>query len=308
MIERRGAAGVFAAGASLVLGPVLEGAGYGEVHPAEAGHNRSLTTASKSLKISHRRSECRSPYKALSAQMAIPANPGSSETPAHRLVIIEGIMGSGKSTTMRFVAKNLQDSGQLASPLHERTDPHPVRATDELEHWFEPWRDATPQHLADRALGRWAAFVEATQRDSPIPVMDGQLFHGDLTHLLLMDAESALIFNYVSALAAIIAPLNPFVLYLWQEDVEQAVRTVCTERGSEWIDYQVNWKLASPYCVRKGYQGFEGLTSLYRDYRRITDDLFDHLPLAKLAIENSRRDWPAYESQILNALQLSVRP
>jgi len=38
----------------------------------------------------------------------------------------------------------------------ERTEPHPVRATDELEHWFEPWRDATPQHLADRARGRWA--------------------------------------------------------------------------------------------------------------------------------------------------------
>jgi hypothetical protein len=240
--------------------------------------------------------------------MAILANPGRSETSAHRLVIIEGIMGSGKSTTMRFIAKNLQDSGQLALPLHERTEPHPVRATDELEHWFEPWRDATPQHLADRALARWAAFVEATQRGSPIPVTDGQLFHGDLTHLLLMDADSALIFDYVSALAAVIAPLNPFVLYLWQEDVEKALRTVCTERGPEWIDYQVNWKLAGPYCVRKGYRGLEGLISLYRDYRRITDDLFERLPLAKLAIENSRGDWPAYESQILNALQLPVRP
>jgi hypothetical protein len=39
----------------------------------------------------------------------------------------------------------------------------------------------------------------------------------------------------------------------------------------------------------------------------MTDDLFDQLPLAKLAIENSGRDWPAYESQILNALQLPGR-
>jgi hypothetical protein len=239
--------------------------------------------------------------------MAIPAKPGRSETPAHRLVIIEGIMGSGKSTTMRFIAWSLQVSGQLALPIHERTEPHPVRATDELEHWFEPWRDATPRYLADRALTRWAAFVEAIQRGTPIAVMDGQLFHGDLTHLLLMDAEPALIFDYVSALAGIIAPLNPFVVYLWQQDVEKAIRAICTERGQEWIDYQVNWKLGGPYCVRKGYRGFDGLISLYRDYRQITDDLFDQLPLAKLAIENSRRDWPAYESQILNALQLPVR-
>lgn len=216
-------------------------------------------------------------------------------------------MGSGKSTTMRFIAQSLQASGQLALPIHERTEPHPVRATDELEHWFEPWRDTTPQSLADRALTRWAAFAEAIQTGAPIAVMDGQLFHGDLTHLLLMDADSALIIDYVSALAAIITPLNPFVFYLWQQDVEKAVRTVCTERGPEWIDYQVNWKLNSPYCVRKGYRGLEGLISLYRDYRQITDDLFDQLPLAKLAIENSGRDWRAYESQILHALQLPVR-
>ena len=133
--------------------------------------------------------------------------------------------------------------------------------------------------------------------------MDGQLFHGDLTHLLLMEAESALIFGYMQALAAVIAPLNPFVLYLWQEDVEEAVRTVCADRGPEWINYQVNWKLAAPFCMRRGYKGLDGLISLNRDYRRITDDLFGQLPFAKLAIENSAGNWPAYERQILQGLR-----
>jgi hypothetical protein len=76
------------------------------------------------------------------------------------------------------------------------------------------------------------------------------------------------------------------------------------ERGPEWIDYQVNWKLAAPYCVHNGFAGLDGLISLYRDYRRITDDLFHELPFAKLAIENSERDWPAYEKQILHELGL----
>lgn len=213
-------------------------------------------------------------------------------------------MGSGKSTTMRFVARSLENSGYLSIPIHERTDPHPVRATDELEHWFEPWRDATPQQLATRALVRWASFVDATKKGTAIPVFDGQLFHGDLTHLLLMEADSALLSEYVKALAVIMAPLNPLVIYLWQADVEKAVRAVCTERGPEWVDYQVNWKLKGPYAVQRGYKGLDGLISLYRDYRRVTDDLFEQLPLAKLAIENSGRDRPAYESRILSALRL----
>jgi hypothetical protein len=223
---------------------------------------------------------------------------------APRLVIVEGIMGSGKSTTMRFIAKRLQESGAEAQPVHERTDPHPVRATDELEHWFEPWRDATAAQLAQRALARWSAFVESIRTGVAVVVMDGQLFHGDLTHLLLMEAEPALISNYVQAVAAAIASLDPFVLYFWQEDVDKAIRTVCAERGDEWVAYQVNWKLAAPYCVRRGFAGLDGLIALYRDYRRMTDHLFEQLPIAKLAIENSERDWPAHEKRILRALRL----
>ena len=237
--------------------------------------------------------------------MASPSNAGITEpSNAHRLVIVERIMGSGKSTTMRFIAKHLQEAGRRARSVHERTDPHPVRATDELEHWFEPWKDATPEELADRALAKWAAFVECTVSNAEIPVLDGQLFHGDLTHLLLMEADIELIGGYVRKLAAVIAPLNPFVLYLWQDDVEAAIRTVCAERGSEWIEYQVDWKLAAPYCRRRGFAGLDGLIALYRDYRSLTDDLFRELPLAKLAIENSGCDWPVYAKRILCELGL----
>jgi hypothetical protein len=237
--------------------------------------------------------------------MASPSESCTAEpSDVHRLVVVEGIMGSGKSTTMRFIAKHLQDAGRPALDIHERTDPHPVRATDELEHWFEPWRDTTPEGLADRALAKWTAFVEYTQSSTDIPVLDGQLFHGDLTHLLLMEADTALIWGYIRKLATVIAPLNPFVVYLWQEDVEEAIRTVCAERGPEWIDYQVNWKLAAPYCVRRGFVGLDGLISLYCDYRHLTDGLFQELPLAKLAIESSGRDWPTYENRILRKLRL----
>ncbi|NOV24290.1 hypothetical protein E5S69_12315 [Cupriavidus necator] len=48
---------------------------------------------------------------------------------AHRLVIVEGIMGSGKSTTMRLIAKHLQEAGQPALPVHERTLRTALRTT-----------------------------------------------------------------------------------------------------------------------------------------------------------------------------------
>ncbi|RXV69831.1 hypothetical protein D1006_19755 [Burkholderia stabilis] len=213
-------------------------------------------------------------------------------------------MGSGKSSTMRFIASRLQAAGHDAVAIHERTEPHPVRATDELEHWFEPWRDATAAQLAERALARWAAFVDDVRLGTTVSVLDGQLFHGDLTNLLLMEGEPALIEAYVRELARTIAPLAPLVVYFWQRDIDAAIRTVCAERGDDWVTYQPRWKLAAPYCVRRGLTGLDGLIALYRDYRQTTDALFEQLPLDKRSIENGDRDWATVEQRILDALQL----
>ncbi|MGT0247803.1 hypothetical protein [Burkholderia cepacia] len=205
---------------------------------------------------------------------------------------------------MRFIASHLQAAGHDAAAIHERTEPHPVRATDELEHWFEPWRDTTAAKLAERALARWAAFVDKARLGTTVSVLDGQLFHGDLTNLLLMEGEPALIEAYVQELARTIAPLSPLVIYFWQRDIDAAVRTVCAERGDDWVTYQTDWKLAAPYCMRRGLTGLDGLIALYRDYRRTTDALFAQLPLDKLSIENGDRDWATVERRILDALKL----
>lgn len=211
-------------------------------------------------------------------------------------------MGSGKSTTMRFIAQRVHEAHRPAFPVHERTDPHPVRAADELEHCFQPWLDTTPTQLAARSAAKWASLVEEARADGTVRVMDGQLFHGDLTHLFLMEADAATLTAYVRAVARTIAPLNPLVVYFRQEDVGQAIRRVCEERGAAWVAYQVDWKLAAPYSTRRELVGLEGLIALYQDYRRVTDELFALLPVDKIAIENSKQDWPAYQELILQAV------
>lgn len=232
------------------------------------------------------------------------ASPAQRSSEHHGLVVIEGIMGSGKSTTMRFVAKALEEAGRPAFGVHERADPHPVRATDELQHWFEPWRESTAEQLASRAISRWRSFAEEVRLGPSAPVLDGQLFHGDLTNLFLMEASFDELAAYCESLAQLIRPLRPLVVYLRQENVERAVRTVSAERGEAWVQYQVDWKLKGPYAVRRNLVGLEGLIALYQDYRRTTDALFDRLTLEKMVIENSARDWARYDQQVLERLGL----
>jgi hypothetical protein len=220
----------------------------------------------------------------------------------HQLVIVEGIMGSGKSTTTRFIATSLEEGNKQALPITEATMPHPTCAFAELAHPYQPWLDATPAELAEKSLSKWHSFVDSARGSDTVPILDGQFFHGDLTNLFLMEAGRAAIAEYSQAVERIIHARRPLLIYFYQKDVERALRDVAARRGDAWVKYQVDWKLQAPYSRRRGLGGLEGLIALYKDYRELTDELYARLDLAKLAIENSEQDWPVYYEAISREL------
>jgi hypothetical protein len=93
--------------------------------------------------------------------------------------------------------------------------------------------------------------------------------------------------------------------YLYQTDVAQGLERIVAIRGQGWLRRQVAWKVDSPYCAERNYQGIPGWIQLYRDYRVLTDDLYAGLPGPKLAIENSAGEWDHYQAQVLTFLGLA---
>lgn len=210
-----------------------------------------------------------------------------------RIVIVEGIMGSGKSTTVLRLADRLKTSGVSVLGITEGVSPHPIRFD-----WDVPWADMPATQLAKSAAARWCAYANSVAMSKSITVVDGQLFHGNLTSLFLLDADIALMRRYVHDVAAAIKLLRPLLIYFHQDDVDRAIRTIAAERGDAWVTYQVDWKLAAPYAVRHGLAGLEGLIALYRDYRQLTDQLYADLDIPKISIENSGQEWAKYEETI----------
>jgi hypothetical protein len=214
-----------------------------------------------------------------------------------RLVIVEGIMGSGKSTTTLSIVHRLEASGIAAIGITEGVDPHPIRFD-----WDLPWSEMPPAELAKSGVAKWRSFVASSLNVERISIVDGQLFHGGLTALLLLEADADTMATYCREIVAIIRPLRPLLIYFHQDDVESAIRLVSTQRGGQWVNYQVNWKLESPYAKRRGLAGLDGLIALYREYRALTDQLFADLDIPKIGIENSRQEWAMYDDIIDRAL------
>jgi hypothetical protein len=226
-----------------------------------------------------------------------------------RFIFVEGIMGAGKSTTVEFLTEQLRHNGVAARFLEEGPTidrpQHPLRVATSLPHPNGVWLDVTIEEYIDLSLRKWQDFVGEVRHLEAVTVCDGLLFHGNMTDLLLMNAEPATLYYYVAQVIECIADLRPVVIYFYHTDVARALRTICDARGSRWEAYQVNWKVGSPYGTQRSLQGFAGLVQLYRDYRIICDDIFAQLALPKLAICNEG-NWEKYYQEILTFLRLPV--
>lgn len=212
-------------------------------------------------------------------------------------------MGSGKSTTARWLARLYRRSGIPARPVPE-SRPHPTNVFRTLPHWKQPWLDLTADELMSRSYANWKAFVAQALSKSDISVFDGQLFHGDFTCLFLMDCLPAVLNEYVQTVLRLTQPLHPMMIYLYQADVVQALDRIGAQRGQGWVEYQVTWKVPSPYGQRHGLTGVDGWKQLYMDYRQLTDTCFQALAIPKLATETSAGEWSNYQTRIRTFLDL----
>ena len=224
-----------------------------------------------------------------------------------RLIFVEGIMGSGKSTTARWLARLFRRAGIPARPVPEAR-PHPTNVFRSLPHWKQPWLDLTTEELIRRSYANWQAFVRRAASDPRISVFDGQLFHGDFTCLFCMGCSSQVLQQYVQTVLQLAEPLQPTIIYCYQTDVAQALDRIAAQRGQGWVDSQVAWKVASPYGQKHGLVGIDGWKQLYRDYRQVTDMCFESLAIPKMAIDTSAGAWSSYQRRICTFFDLPLLP
>jgi hypothetical protein len=131
--------------------------------------------------------------------------------------------------------------------------------------------------VAEVGLTKRIGGIVATEADAPIP---------------LTSSES----------------LNPALVYLVQEDVNQALARNFSRRGAGFRDFVIELATSTPLANDKGWEAYTGMLRYWQAFVALTDERFNRFPSQKIEIDNTAGDWEIYNQQVVDFLSIPLIP
>lgn len=224
-----------------------------------------------------------------------------------KLIVIDGLSGSGKTTTIKWLAHQFEQHNISAKYLFEFDTTHPLW-------WYEYW-DGTDYRTPDfdsilvetfiqNSLANWRGFAGSLQESDRLIVAESVFFQDAIAIFLMGDADPKRLMDYAREVQQIAQKINPVLIYFRQTDPINSLRRICALRGPEFEQELLTNMESFPYLKRRNLQGLDGLSQLWVETQQITDQLFAEYTIRKLAVENSDGNWAEYYQRIFDFLQL----
>ncbi len=219
------------------------------------------------------------------------------------MIFVDGLPGSGKSTTAEYVAGELEQRGIPCRLLRERETDHPLNVGGDLHPsgrttGARMFATYTVGSFVEESLGRWNAFVAEAMRSERVNILDSYPFQNSVRVLLQMDADPITLAAYQSRVEEKATGLGPILIYLDPGDAESTVRAVAERRGPAWTDYAIAVVTECPYASSRGLQGMAGAVATLRAYKQLLDEWVGRFPFPKLVLADCHRRWPACHERI----------
>jgi hypothetical protein len=209
-----------------------------------------------------------------------------------KLILVEGLPGSGKSTTAHLLTRQLRLQGYDARWYYEQQTPHPL-----------PYRAAQGvSEFVQASLHDWRRLARQASEEEGITVLESSFFQHALLELLAHDVDARTLDAYLGARQELLERLEPKLIFLHREDVAAAANEVCRARGESWQEHFVRVATHNPYSRRHDLTGLAGATEFMRRYQDLCGRVLGRLELEYLTVALPVADRERAQAQMLDFL------
>jgi hypothetical protein len=220
-----------------------------------------------------------------------------------RLILCDGLPGSGKTTTTQQLWMHLDGLGRRARWWFEHQLHHPVLGYAKARDALLAGPDAVRSAMAAAHEG-WAGLAARGESPEDTVLLESTLFQTTLGTQLLADWSRTEILAHFERTAALLAPVEPQLIHLRAPDVARALRTTCDRRGPWFLDFLQTELAATPRGRRVGRADFAALLDYFNERHELSDELCRRFPGPVLVHDNSDADWERQRRAITDWLRL----
>jgi hypothetical protein len=237
---------------------------------------------------------------------------------AAQLILIEGMIGSGKTGTAMRVGDWLAGRGENARVFCEGAADHPIRtrAEDRLRAAAGPQPPGPPGSAADGgdegshreyADDQWRRLAERCLRGRQTVILEGSFLQNSVMPAFIEGAPARTVNEIFTQIVRQAAPAEPLLVYLRPADIGAAIARVHRVRGEPWSSRNLTFVENSPWARRRGLHGQDAVVRLYEAWEPVAARLYSRYPFQKIMETDPQHDWPRTLARICAAVRPARR-
>ena len=227
-----------------------------------------------------------------------------------KLILVEGVPCSGKTTTATTMLREISTHGYQCHCYLEWGDDNPIDIgnKEDLAEII-----STTKVREQDILQQWKDFVESAKQQEAINIIESRFWQTDAMYLYLSGHSEHEVFESNRRLLAVIVELDPVLVYLAPEDIEQLQIKVASRRNEKWRESGRDgsweewansvWEQQQWFTDRALYS--ESMARFFNEWAAIADRLYERFPFRKIRIQDPQIDWENANGRIRDFLEVA---